>query len=241
MNVTRPARSCRRRRTTQRQGRSLDATVALGSRPAPNVIQPARPQQAASSRATLWPEEPLAQLSWASSPWHRRRSTDICDQARGRPSLRRNSRPSRGSAALAFPTSGISTERVRGQHAWSQMHGRLRRRCHAEEDRCPVFASRAASADRYDSTCYRVTRCETGHSCCRAAHWRTRAVVWCDCTAAESGRAFVRRLGSTQPAPLLADMRSVEVFVGLSRARRSVLGASRRHARAGAKRSRCDV
>ena len=53
MNVTRPARSCRRRRTTQRQGRSLDATVALGSRPAPNVIQPARPHQAASSRATL--------------------------------------------------------------------------------------------------------------------------------------------------------------------------------------------
>ena len=53
MNVTRRARSCRRRRTTQRQGRSLDATVALGSRPAPNVIQPARPHQAASSRATL--------------------------------------------------------------------------------------------------------------------------------------------------------------------------------------------
>ena len=53
MNVTRPARSCRRRRTTQRRGRSLDASVALGSRPAPNVIQPARPHQAASSRATL--------------------------------------------------------------------------------------------------------------------------------------------------------------------------------------------
>ena len=53
MNVTRPTRSCRRRRTTQRQGRSLDATVALGSRPAPNVIQPARSHQAASSRATL--------------------------------------------------------------------------------------------------------------------------------------------------------------------------------------------
>ena len=44
---------CRRRRTTQRQGRSLDATVALGSRPAPDVIQPAWPHQAASSRATL--------------------------------------------------------------------------------------------------------------------------------------------------------------------------------------------
>ena len=124
-----------------------------------------------------WPEEPLAQLSWASSPWHRRRSrTDICDQACGRPSLRRDSRPSRGSAALAFPTSGFSTERVRGQHAWSQMHGRLRRRCRAEEDRSPAFVPRAASAERYNSTCYRVTRCETGHSCCRAAHWRTACV-----------------------------------------------------------------
>ena len=131
-----------------------------------------------------WPEEPLAQLSWASSPWHRRRSrTDICDQACGRPSLRRDSRPSRGSAALAFPTSGFSTERVRGQHAWSQMHGRLRRRCRAEEDRSPAFVPRAASAERYNSTCYRVTRRETGHSCCRAAHWRTACVpcVWCDC------------------------------------------------------------
>ena len=195
-----------------------------------------------------WPEEPLAQLSWASSPWHRQRSrTDICDQARGRPSLRRNSRPSRGSAALAFPTSGVSTERVRGQHAWSQMHGRLRRRCRAEEDRCPVFASRAASADRYDSTCYRVTRCETGHSCCRAAHWRT-ACMSCGATAqcrewgssAESGRAFVRRLGSTQPAPLLADMRRVECL-SVCRARGGPVWAPRAGTRAGAKRSRCDV
>ena len=171
------------------RGRSLDATAALGSRPAPNVIQPARPHQAASSRATLAGGAARAAklgIFTVALP----ASTDICDQARGRPSLRRDSRPSRGSAALAFPTSGISTERVRGQHAGSQMHGRLRRPCRAEEDRCPVFASRAASADRYDSTCYRVTRCETGHSCCRAAHWRTRAVVWCDCTAAESGRAF---------------------------------------------------
>ena len=91
-------------------------------------------------------------------------------------SLRGDSRPSRGSAALTFPTSGFSTERVGGPHAWSQMHGRLRRRCRAEEDRSPVFVPRAASAERYDSTCYRVTRCETGHSCCRAAHWRTACV-----------------------------------------------------------------
>ena len=37
-------------------------------------------------------------------------------------SLRGDSRPSRGSAALTFPTSGFSTERVGGPHA-SQMHG----------------------------------------------------------------------------------------------------------------------
>ena len=91
-------------------------------------------------------------------------------------SLRRDSRPSRGSAALIFPTSGFSTERVGGPHAWSQMHVRLRRRCRAEEDRSPVFVPRAASAERYDSTCYRVTRCDTGHSCCRAAHWHTACV-----------------------------------------------------------------
>ena len=91
-------------------------------------------------------------------------------------SLRGDSRPSRGSAALIFPTSGFSTERVGGSHAWSQMHVRLRRRCRAEEDRSPVFVPRAASAERYDSTCYRVTRCDTGHSCCRAAHWHTACV-----------------------------------------------------------------
>ena len=183
MNVTRPARSCRRRRTTQRQGRSLDATLALGSRPAPNVIQPARPHQAASSRATLaGGAARAAKLGIFTVAPPAQPHGHLRPGTRGRPSLRRNSRPSRGSAALAFPTSGVSTERVRGQHAWSQMHGRLRRRCGAEEDRCPVFASRAASADRYDSTCYRVTRCETGHSCCRAAHWRT-ACMSCGATA----------------------------------------------------------
>ena len=115
--------------------------MALGSRPAPNVIQPARPHQAASSRATLAGGAARAAklgIFTVAPP----ASTDICDQARGRPSLRRNSRPSRGSAALAFPTSGVSTERVRGQHAWSQMHGRLRRRCRAEEDRSPAFVPR---------------------------------------------------------------------------------------------------
>ena len=137
MNVTRPARSCRLRRTTQNAGvLALDATVALGSRPAPDVIQPAWPHQAASSRATLAGGAARAAKLGIFTVAPPAQSTDICDQARGRPSLRRNSRPSRGSAALAFPTSGVSTERVRGQHAWSKMHGRLRRRCRAEEDRC---------------------------------------------------------------------------------------------------------
>ena len=141
-----------------------------------------------ASQATAGSEQPghavaggaaRAAISWASSP-------PVRSPMHLRPgmwspvSLRGDSRPSRGSAALTFPTSGFSTERVGGPHAWSQMHGRLRRR--AEEDCSPAFVPRAASAERYDSTCYRVTRCETGHSCCRAAHWRTACVpcVWCD-------------------------------------------------------------
>ena len=150
-----------------------------------------------------WPEEPLAQLSWASSPWHRWRS-------------RTHLRPGMWSPVSSSTFTSIARQRgaclpderfLNGEgqgttRLWSQMHGRLRRRCRAEEDRCPVFASRAASADRYDSTCYSVTWCETGHSCCRAAHWRT-ACKSCGATAhcRESGRAFVRRPGSTQVAP----------------------------------------
>ena len=144
--------------------------VVLGSRPAPNVIQPARPQQAASSRATLWPEEPLAR-SYKLGIF----TTALPAQSpmRLRPgmwspvSLRGDSRPSRGSAALTFPTSGFSTERVGGPHARSQMHGRLRRRCRAEEDRSPAFVPRAASAERYDSTCYRVTL----HAVCKGCQY----------------------------------------------------------------------
>ena len=46
--------------------------------------QPGRTRQ----RGPRCPEEPLAQLRWASSPLHRRRSrTGVCDQAGGRPSL----------------------------------------------------------------------------------------------------------------------------------------------------------
>ena len=202
MNVTRPARSCRRRRTTQRPGRSLDATVALGSRPAPNVIQPARPHQAASSRATLaGGAARAAKLGIftvappAQSHGHLRPGTWSPVSPSRFPSIARQ----RGACLpdeRFLNGEGQGTTRL-----WSQMHGRLRRRCRAEEDRCPVFASRATSADRYDSTCYRVTRCETGHSCCRAAHWRT-ACMSCGATAhcRESLRSKAR-LDTACPSP----------------------------------------
>ena len=156
---------------------ALDATWrwALAQHPT-SFSQPGHiTQRAVGPR---WPEEPLAQLSWASSPRHRRRSrTDNCDQAGGRPSLSVEIHVRRAAVRrLPSRPSGFLTERVRGPHAWSQMPVRLRRRCRGEEDRCPDFVSRAARADRYDSTCYRVTRCETGHNCCRAAHWRTACV-----------------------------------------------------------------
>ena len=92
LEVTRPARflqtSCRRRRTTQRRAARFRRRVALGSRPAPNVIQPARPHQAASqsgcagrrsrprSKAGIFTTAPPAQ------PWRSR--TGICNQAGGR-------------------------------------------------------------------------------------------------------------------------------------------------------------
>ena len=120
-----------------------------------------------------WPEEPLSQLSWA-CPRHRWRSrTDICDQAGGRPSLSVEIQGRRAAARRLPSQRAASHRRGRGT---TRLVADACRRCRAEEDRCPVFVSRAASADRYDSTCYRVTRCETGHSCCRAAHWRTACV-----------------------------------------------------------------
>ncbi len=74
MNITRPARS------------SADVVARLNARAArwtppwrwalaqhrTSFSQPGHIRQRAV--VPRWPEEPLAQLSWASSPWHRRRS-----------------------------------------------------------------------------------------------------------------------------------------------------------------------
>ena len=96
-----------------------DATcdVVLGSRPAPNVIQPARPQQAASSRATLWPEEPLARSYKLSSPRHCRRSRPcVCDQACGRPSLSVEIHVRRAAARRLPSRRAASQRRGSGDH-----------------------------------------------------------------------------------------------------------------------------
>ena len=192
-----------------------------------------------------WPEEPLAQLSWASSPWHRRRSrrtsatrhvvarlsleTHVHRAAARRLPSRRAATQRRGSGdntpgrrCMGGCAGGAVLKKIAARFSLRGLRARIDTIAHATEShgvrRSTIAVARRAGAQR----------------ACRVVRLHS-------CTAAESGRAFVRRLGSTQPAPLLADMRSVEVFVGLSRARRSVLGASRRHARAGAKRSRCDV
>ena len=81
--------SCRRRGTTQRRlPAASDATVALGSRPAPNTVQPARPHRAAS-RAAPAPVGGTARAATlgifiTATP---AQPHGICDQAGGRPSL----------------------------------------------------------------------------------------------------------------------------------------------------------
>ena len=120
---TTPARSCRLRRTTQRRLRArFRRHVALGSRPASNPVQPARPHQAAS-HGPRRPKKPLAQLRWASSPQHRWRSrTGVCDQAGGRPSLSVEVHVRRA-AARRLPYRRAASQRggLGRPHAWSQM------------------------------------------------------------------------------------------------------------------------
>ena len=119
----------------------------------------AGPHQAASSRATLaGGTAQAAKLGiFTTAP-----PAQICDQACSRPTLSVEMMPHvRGAAARRFSTSGFSTESVGRPHAWSQpvrlcaggagVVKKIRRRCPLE-DRCRVFVSRAASADRCDRT-----------------------------------------------------------------------------------------
>ena len=74
----------------------------------------------AGAPATLWPEEPRSR-SYKLGTFTTAPPAKSCRHLRpgmwSPVSLRRDSRPSNGSAALTFPTSGFSTERVGGPHA----------------------------------------------------------------------------------------------------------------------------
>ena len=186
---TRSARSCRgRSHETPWLRARFRPHVALGSRPAPNAVQPARPHQAASSPATLAGGTALA-ASWASSPRHRRRNrTGICHQVVAclSPSIH-----VRRAAARRLPSRPAASQwRGSGDHPpgrrclYDCAGGAVLKKIAA---RFSFHALRARI--RYDSTCYRVTPCETGHSCCRAAHWRTACVL---CVVRLSERARLR-------------------------------------------------
>ena len=115
-NATRSARVLQRSSHETPCVLALTRRVELGSRPAPNTVQPARPHQAANSQATL-----AGGTALAAKMGMKIFSTAPPAQSHGhlRPgrwspvSLRRDPRPSRRSAALAFPTSCFSTERSR--------------------------------------------------------------------------------------------------------------------------------
>ena len=119
-----------------------------------------------------------AAISWASSPRHRRRSrADICDQACGRPSLSVEIHVRRAAARRLSSRRAASQRRGSGDHTPG-------RKCMCD---CAGGAVLKKIAARFSfrglrarkdtiSICYRVTRCDTGHSCCRAAHWHTACV-----------------------------------------------------------------
>ena len=145
----------------------------------------------------------------SSSARHRRRSrTGICDQAGGRPSLsveihvrraaarrlpyrRAASQRGGGTTRLVADAcaAGVAVvKKVAARFSLRGLRARIDTIAHATESH-GVRRARVAVARR---TC--------AQRACR---------VWCDCTL-QSGRAFVRRPGSTEPAPLLTDMRRVE-------------------------------
>ena len=125
-------------------------------------------------------------------------------------SLRRDSRPSCGSAALA-PYRRAASQRGGGTT-----------RLVADACAAGVAVVKKVAA-RFSLRGLRaqidtIAHATESHGVRRATvavAWRTGAQracrVWCDCTLhLQSGRAFVRRPGSTEPAPLLTDMRRVE-------------------------------
>jgi hypothetical protein len=112
-----PLGSCRRRADDSTPGlltcaARSDATVALGSRPAPNTVQPARPHQAASRAAPVGGTARAAMLGIVTTAPPAQTHGRL-RQGRWSPvSLRGGSRPSRGSAALALSTRGFSAGTV---------------------------------------------------------------------------------------------------------------------------------
>ena len=142
----------------------------------------------------------------------------------------------RGAAARRFSTSGFSTERVGRPHTpghslcdcpcagGAGVVKKIRRRCPLE-DRCRVFVSRAASADRCDRTKPRATEshgvtsegpqllsrgalCGAHAACVRCVVCGATAL----CGAGEPSKTCVP--GSTEPAPLLADLRQRRRWLG---------------------------
>ena len=114
-----------------------------------------------------------ARVGWASSPRHRRRSRPcICDQACGRPSL-----------SVEIHVRRAAARRLPYRRAASQRGGGTTRlvadACAAGVAVVKKVAARAVSLRglraRIDTIAH-ATRCETGHSCCRAAHLRTACV-----------------------------------------------------------------
>ena len=118
-----PLGSCRLRRTTQR--RCLHASTPRGPGLSPCTERHSAGHAKQRAAWPRWPEEPLAQLSWASSDHAppAQSHAGICDQACRSPEpLRRDAaaRSSRGSAALLdkrlLSGEGRATTRL-----WSQM------------------------------------------------------------------------------------------------------------------------
>ena len=171
-----------------------------------------------------WPEEPLAQLSWASSPWHRRRSRRTSATRHVVAHLSVETHVHRAAARRLPSRRAASQRRVSGDNTPG-------RRCMGG---CAGGAVLKKIAARFSLRGLRARIDTIAHA--TASHGVRQATV-----------AVARRTGA-QRASRVVRLHTAErvgepsfegqarhspcgVFVGLSRARRSGLGASRRHAR----------